>query len=150
MGMRQAIVSAAALNLGGVLGALVLARLIDASGARPVLMGAYFVGAVLTAGLGFAGGGVAGTLALVAAVGFCIVGGQIGANALAASLYPTATRGTGVGWAVGMGRIGAILGPVMGGVLLSRGADLATLFGVAGAGALVCALALLPMRRAQR
>ena len=47
--------------------------------------------------------------------GFCVVGGQNSANALAAIFYPTAMRATGVGWSLGIGRIGAILGPLIGG-----------------------------------
>jgi AAHS family 4-hydroxybenzoate transporter-like MFS transporter len=149
MGLSAAIVSAAILNLGGVAGALAFARLIDAAGARRVLAPAYLAGGVLTAGLGWLEGGTPATLVVVGAIGFCIIGGQIGTNALAAALYPTATRGTGVGWAVGIGRIGAILGPVVGGLLLSGGAGLAAVFGVAAAGALVCAAALAAIRAPQ-
>lgn len=56
---------------------------------------------------------------LVALAGFCIVGTQTGLNALGGVLYPTAIRSTGSGWAYGVGRIGAILGPILGGVLIS-------------------------------
>ncbi len=149
MGLAAAIVSAAVLNLGGVAGALAFARLIDKAGARRVLAPAYAAGAVLTAALGWLHGGTAATLAVVGAIGFCIIGGQIGTNALASAIYPTATRGTGVGWAVGIGRIGAILGPVVGGLLLSAGAGLPVVFGVAAAGALVCTGALVAMRAGQ-
>lgn len=149
MGLRTAIVSAAILNLGGVAGALAFARLIDAAGARRVLAPAYAVGAALTAALGALDGSAAATLAVIGAIGFCIIGGQIGTNALAAALYPTSIRGTGVGWAVGIGRIGAILGPVVGGMLLTGGAGIAAVLGVAAAGALVCAIALVGMRAAQ-
>ena len=48
-----------------------------------------------------------------------IIGGQTGANVLAASIYPTFIRSTGVGWALGIGRIGSIVGPVLGGLMLS-------------------------------
>ena len=46
---------------------------------------------------------------------------QIGMNALAAEVYPTAIRSTGVGWALGVGRIGSIIGPLVGGGLLALG-----------------------------
>ena len=50
--------------------------------------------------------------------GFCIVGGQAGLNALAASFYPTALRSTGIGYALGIGRIGGIVAqPVAGGLV---------------------------------
>jgi AAHS family 4-hydroxybenzoate transporter-like MFS transporter len=67
----------------------------------------------------------AGTFSLVvpAAVvlGFCVTGAQGGINALAASFYPTAIRSTGVGWALGIGRIGSIVGPLLAGKLLLAG-----------------------------
>lgn len=53
--------------------------------------------------------------------GFGVVGAQIGMNALAAGIYPTAIRSTGVGWALGIGCIGSIIGPVAGGALLGAG-----------------------------
>ena len=52
------------------------------------------------------------------AAGFCVVGAQSGSNALAASLYPTSVRATGVGWALGIGRIGSIAGPLVGALLI--------------------------------
>jgi AAHS family 4-hydroxybenzoate transporter-like MFS transporter len=58
-------------------------------------------------------------VALVAAAGFCIVGTQTTLNALGGVIYPTAIRSTGSGWAYGIGRIGAILGPVLGGILIA-------------------------------
>ena len=52
------------------------------------------------------------TMAIFTA-GFCMVGGQIAANALAATFYPTSIRATGVGWALGIGRVGSIIGPLL-------------------------------------
>ena len=72
------------------------------------------------------------------AAGFCIVGGQIAANALAAGLYPTSVRATGVGWALGIGRIGSIVGPLVGGALLTMKWSAGEVF-VAAAGAALCA-----------
>jgi AAHS family 4-hydroxybenzoate transporter-like MFS transporter len=47
-----------------------------------------------------------------------VVGAQNGANAMAAEVYPTEARSTGVGWALGIGRIGSILGPNVGAMLV--------------------------------
>jgi AAHS family 4-hydroxybenzoate transporter-like MFS transporter len=52
-------------------------------------------------------------------LGICVQGAQAGLNALAAMFYPTDVRATGIGWALGVGRIGSIVGPSLGGVLLS-------------------------------
>ena len=52
-------------------------------------------------------------------LGFLVIGGQAGLNVLAVNFYPTSIRSTGVGWALGIGRIGSIAGPVLAGDLLS-------------------------------
>ena len=46
-------------------------------------------------------------------------GAQAGINALSAMYYPTVIRSTGVGWALGIGRIGSIIGPIIGGLMLA-------------------------------
>jgi hypothetical protein len=46
---------------------------------------------------------------------FCVAGAQKSVNALAVMFYPTSVRSTGVGWALGIGRLGAILGRMLGG-----------------------------------
>jgi AAHS family 4-hydroxybenzoate transporter-like MFS transporter len=51
---------------------------------------------------------------------WCTIGAQPGLNALSATFYPTSLRSTGVGWGLGFGRIGAIVGPIIGGELLRR------------------------------
>jgi AAHS family 4-hydroxybenzoate transporter-like MFS transporter len=51
--------------------------------------------------------------------GICLVGTQNLLNAMSAQLYPPAIRSTGVGWAIGIGRTGAILGPSIAGLLLA-------------------------------
>ena len=64
------------------------------------------------------------TLILFCVIGFGIQGGFIGLYAVAARIYPTEIRGTGIGWAIRFGRLGAILGPFIGGLLISNGASL--------------------------
>ncbi len=60
-------------------------------------------------------------LAVTFVLGFMVIAAQAGLNALAASYYPTAVRSTGIGWALGVGRIGSIVGPLMGGMFLTWG-----------------------------
>ena len=74
-----------------------------------------------------------------------VVGGQTASNALAADFYPTAIRATGIGWALGIGRIGSILGPILGGVLLSYG-DARRVFWAAAVPAVIAACAALGAR----
>ncbi len=61
-------------------------------------------------------------------LGFGVQGGFVGMYSLAAKLYPTEIRATGVGWAVGAGRIGAIAGPYIGGLLIGSGISMASNF----------------------
>jgi MFS transporter, AAHS family, 4-hydroxybenzoate transporter len=61
---------------------------------------------------------------------------------LAGTLYPTYMRSTGTGWAFGVGRVGSILGPVIGGQLLAFGLPLGMLFAAASMPVLISATAL--------
>jgi len=56
---------------------------------------------------------------LVAVAGAATIGTQNIANAYVSQYYPISMRSTGLGWALGIGRIGAIVGPTFGGILLS-------------------------------
>jgi AAHS family 4-hydroxybenzoate transporter-like MFS transporter len=116
-----AIIGIVALNAGGIAGGLVQGWLIDRRGAFGVLAAGYAAGAALIALIGFASGNVAALMAVIALAGFCVLGTQFGMNALAANYYPTSIRATGVGWALGIGRIGSIVGPVLGGAVLALG-----------------------------
>ncbi len=59
-------------------------------------------------------------------IGFFISGGQFLLYALATELYPAGVRGTGVGFAVGIGRLGAVAGPLLAGALLMTHQDTST------------------------
>src|SRR6185437_5270466 len=106
--IEQAVIATTMLQVGGIIGTLTLGRIIDRFSPYHVLAVAYFFAAVFIAWLGSAGASVGLIMALVFCAGFCVVGAQIGANALAATFYPTFIRSTGVGWALGIGRVGAV------------------------------------------
>jgi AAHS family 4-hydroxybenzoate transporter-like MFS transporter len=55
---------------------------------------------------------------------FLVTGGQIGGYALVANFYPTSSRSTGVSWANAVGRIGAALGSMAGGFMMTAGIQL--------------------------
>ena len=79
--------------------------------------------------------------------GFCVVGGQNGILSLAVAYYPTTSRATGVGWASGVGRLGSVLGSMLGGVLLSPGRQLSTILAIVAVPAFVAAASMLAMGR---
>ncbi|RQZ21351.1 MFS transporter [Burkholderia sp. Bp9017] len=86
------------------------------------LLGAMFAfGIAIAIGLGYAGTNWALVFALVGAAGVGIGGQQIALNYLIVGAYPTALRATATGWAIGMGRAGAIAGSAVGGTFLSWG-----------------------------
>jgi len=74
--------------------------------------------------------------------GFFSIGAQICAVALSPTLYDTALRATGVGWAMAAGRTGAIVGPLIGGALLAGGLSPAALFLMVGAVSLLAAVTM--------
>ena len=57
-------------------------------------------------------------MAITLVLGFVVQGAQGGLSAVAATFYPTSIRSTGIGWCLGVGRIGSIVGPMLGGVML--------------------------------
>lgn len=61
-------------------------------------------------------------------MGFGVQGGFVGLYTVAARLYPTVIRTTGIGWAIGAGRTGAIFGPMAGGVLVAVGLSMTANF----------------------
>ena len=63
-------------------------------------------------------------LAITFVMGFLQQGGFMGLYAVAANLYPTSIRGTGIGWAIGLGRFGAVVGPAAAGYLIAAGLDM--------------------------
>jgi AAHS family 4-hydroxybenzoate transporter-like MFS transporter len=144
--VSEAVVIGSMLQVGGVVGTFALGSLIDRFSFRALAL-VYF-GAVFAVGaIGqLSHSAVLVTIAIFAA-GFCIVGGQIAANALAAAFYPTSVKATGVGWALGIGRIGSIIGPVVGGVLLGQKWSVAAVFMAAAVAALCAALAAFALSR---
>lgn len=117
--LSLAIQASTAFNVGGVAGGASLAALIRRIGAIPVLSMTFGLTALAIAGISQLGQAPTLIFPAVFLVGFGVVGAQFCLNALAADLYPTSIRSTGVGWALGVGRIGSVLGPLLGGVLLA-------------------------------
>jgi len=140
--VRTAMISTSILNLGGVVGAIVLGRVIDHVAAHRVLGAAYAVAACFIVLIAFAGTDLRVLVPGLFFTGFGVVGAQIGMNALAAGMYPAAIRSTGVGWALGVGRIGSIVGPTIGGWLLALGWTTGGLFALAAAPAFVAAISV--------
>jgi MFS transporter, AAHS family, benzoate transport protein len=104
------------LNIGGIVGAIGGGRLGDKYDLRKTVIGFFLMGSAAIGLLGFSSSFVMYVLMFVA--GAATIGNQIVLNTLVAQFYPALLRSTGIGWASGVGRIGAIIGPILGGVLV--------------------------------
>jgi AAHS family 4-hydroxybenzoate transporter-like MFS transporter len=127
------------LQAGGIVTGLILAWCIDKRWTVPAMVTAYVATAV-SFGLFIVlpSTGAAWWL-LLFVIGAGTSGTQFALNALAAEFYPTAIRSTGVGWAVGVGRIGAILGPLSGGIPVLAHLSTANTLGLLIVPVLLCA-----------
>lgn len=140
--VKAAVMVGVVLQLGGLIGPLPLGWLLDRKGARATLVPAYLLAAACIASIGFmAGTSLALTMLVVFGAGFGVIGGQIAANAVVSGAYPTHIRSTGVGWALGIGRIGSILGPALAGILISRQVSTEHIFLFSAVPALLAAIA---------
>lgn len=136
-----AIVITSLFQLGGTAGALALGGVLDRTHSFGVLALCYLWAAVSIFLLGQAGTSVPLLALTVFSAGLGVIGGQTSSNALTAEFYPTRMRSTGVGWALGIGRIGSITGPILGGMLLASGTTPRQVFWAAMVPAVVAALA---------
>jgi AAHS family 4-hydroxybenzoate transporter-like MFS transporter len=134
------------LQFGGTIGTFGLAWLIARKGFLPMLATTFAVATVSIAFIGQPGLTLALLSAIVFVAGWCVIGGQPGINALSATFYPTYLRSTGVGAGLGVGRVGAILGPYIGGVLLAAQWTPQQLFWAAALPALVSTLTIVTLR----
>jgi len=123
-GLTPAVASQTALwfNLGGAVGAVILAALADRFGWRWPLTLAF--GGLVGAAFGLAAA-VAPTTVLILGflAGFCLLGAQYALYGIAAGYYPSAGRAAGAGLAISVGRLGSIAGPVLAGAMLGAGAS---------------------------
>ena len=121
LGLRASVIVTTAFSAGGIVGCLSIGRMMDRVGFAPVLAVAFLCGAAIVPSIGLAPGSLIAVFGTIFLAGFFVAGAQIGLTALAVSFYPAAMRSTGVSWALGAGRIGAICGPLLAGWLLGLG-----------------------------
>ena len=142
----RAILATTIFNIGGILGGLSLAQGVDSWGAYRILPAAYLV----TAGAIVSVGWFSHSAALFVAIFFSgagVIGAFSGVNVLSGTLYPTAMRATGVGWAFGIGRVGSILGPAVGGMMIALGWTVRHIFLFGAMPAVLAAAAIVALGR---
>jgi AAHS family 4-hydroxybenzoate transporter-like MFS transporter len=143
---RQAVLIGTSLQLGAILGSITLGWFVHRFGFVPTLATCFALGCVNVAIIGYPGLslGLLGLIVFLAGIG--IPGAQGGINALASSYYPTDLRATGVGAGLGVGRVGAIIGPLIGGEFLRLHWTNQQLFFAAAVPAFVSLIVMISLR----
>lgn len=141
---RSGIIGAVMLNLGSIIGSIVLGRFVRARPAVTIVLG-YVLGAVAIILIGQVGHTAPGLFVTCFLAGFFGIGAQLCTVGVCATFYTDALRATGVGSAIGVSRIGAILGPVLGGILIAAGVTTPIVFVVIGIVSFVAAIAMVVM-----
>jgi MFS transporter, AAHS family, 4-hydroxybenzoate transporter len=127
---EHAALAATLFQFGGTAGGLILMRPLDRWGFIPVPI-LFAVAIPAVACIGLPGLSEPVVLALVTLAGFCLLGLQFGNISSESNVYPTAIRSFGVGSCFAAGRVGSVVGPMIGGVLIGMQMSLTSLFWIA-------------------
>jgi AAHS family 4-hydroxybenzoate transporter-like MFS transporter len=129
-------------NLGSVCASAMSGWLVHRFGAFKILIPGFVIGGLCLAWFGQATTSVV-TLGLASFLaGFFVGGTGTGLIAVAAGMYPTSIRSTGIGWGMGMGRVGQFFGPVLTGLLVGLGYKVGGIFYAAAVPCFIGALFL--------
>jgi AAHS family 4-hydroxybenzoate transporter-like MFS transporter len=142
----QASLVIASNSVGGVIGIIAVGRLIDLYDKYRVNIVMLLAGAVAATAFAFVHATFATAVSFCFVMGLTVGGASGGLTALAAIAYPVAIRSTGVGWAMGMARFGAAMGPLLGGAIISHNGGREQVFLVLAACAAIAAIALVGIR----
>ncbi|MBP1610453.1 MAG: rane protein, major facilitator superfamily [Acidobacteria bacterium] len=127
-------------HLGGAIGTVAIGVTMDRFGRKPGLFSSYILAAISIWLFARLTGSEAGLYIIGTAAGFFVNGALSAQHAVTAEIYPTAVRSTGVGWALTMGRFGAICGPLLGGYFQSQGVSFRQYFDMFALPCLICAV----------
>lgn len=115
---RVGVLAVTLLNLGAVCGSIPLGRLGDRYRPWRVIRAGFATGAIAIFCIGLGQHSPVQLCVAAFVAGMLSIGAQMCTVSYAATLYSTQLRGTGVGWAMGIGRLGAIVGPMLGGLFV--------------------------------
>ncbi len=126
--LDQAIYASVAFNLGGAAGNVGIGWVSGRWGLQRSVLLFSCTAALALVVMALLPLAVAVLLVIAAILGFFQQGGLVGFYAMAARVYPAEIRTTGIGWSIGLGRFGAVIGPYLGGVLIAVGWSMGSLF----------------------
>jgi MFS transporter, AAHS family, 4-hydroxybenzoate transporter len=144
---HHALLSMVLLNTGGGIGSIMWGLLIDRFGGFRVMALAGAAAAAALAALGVGHHQPALLVGALFVAGACIMGAMPGLYVVIASVYPTRMRSTGLGTVLGLGRIGSVLGPAAGGILISWGWSIPAIFLAMAAPGLCWTVAMIALSR---
>jgi benzoate transport len=134
------------MNVGGATGGALFGLIAARVGLKRLTIVTLLGAVVMTIRFGHGAVGLGSLTAIVALAGLCNNSAIVGLYALFATVFPTHVRATGTGFAIGIGRGGAALAPVVAGYLLQAGLGLQRVALVMAMGSLVAAVVLLKLR----
>ena len=124
---KEAALASAGYHVGGTIGGVLVSLLLNRYG-YSAIVALFALAPIAIFSMGLEGNSHAMITIFTWVSGFAVLGVQFGNNACAGLIYPTEARSNGVGFALGIGRLGAILGPVIGGTLIAQKMPLSELF----------------------
>ncbi|MEN0105933.1 MAG: aromatic acid/H+ symport family MFS transporter [Pseudomonas sp.] len=134
--------------LSGVVGAVIMSYLADRLQNKTRVLAAMLAGAAIaTVCIGRSQGHAEWLVVFVLVAGFCIIGAQLMLNSFTSSFYPSYARATGIGWAMGIGRCGSIMAPLLGSALLATNTPVEQIFYVFVAPAVTAMVLILQVRK---
>ena len=135
-------------NAGSVCASALSGFLVDRFGPYKTLVPGFILGGICLAAFGQATSSVAVLAVVSTLAGFFVGGTGTGLIALAAGAYPTTVRSTGIGWGMGMGRLGQVFGPLGTGLLVGGGVGVEGVFYAAALPCFIGALFVLLLKYA--
>ena len=140
--LDRAILATVLFSIGGVIGGLVIAVTIDRVGAIETMRVALLIATVAVAMIGQVTGSLVLLLATLFLAGATAMGTQFGLNAMTSNIYDTNCRATGLGWALAVGRLGAITAPILVGIAVGLDLHISRLFMLGAIPMLVAAVSV--------
>ncbi len=150
LAQADAIYAGAAYNAGSFIGTVAIGLLTVYFRINRAIAAFYAAAVIAMMVFGSVSMPLALTLLVALLVGITVNGGFNGFWGFAAMLYPAEMRGTGVGWALGVGRIGAVLGPIVGGFLVGAKLPISSIFAIFAVPLVIAAILCLMVKMPER
>ncbi|MEI6719185.1 MAG: MFS transporter [Betaproteobacteria bacterium] len=148
--VKHALVALSAFHMGSFIVGLLVAWQSDRRSPEGMLAATYVSAAISVALLAAGGIQEPGVYVLCFTAGGGVVGASFCLGALASSYYPPHVRAMGLGWGLGVGRIGSITSPLLGGMALAAGWRVSVVLAAAVVPAVICSLVVLALARTRR